>query len=123
MRPGLYRGIQNVGTGDMLELTKLRFAARPGSDVKDSMPWCVLAREERGSGRRTIRRTGIGVGKDHPLPCQLIEMGRFVEVGTHITGIAPTEIIEVDEEYIWWFVGTNNEWPQQHDAPGPTQDF
>ena len=57
MRPGLYRGIQNVSTGDMLELAKLRFAARLGSDVEDSMSWCVLARKERGSGWRTIRRT------------------------------------------------------------------
>ena len=69
-----------------------------GADVVNLMARRVLAGEQTGTRRGAVGRGGIGIGKNHPLLGQAVDIRSLIKVRAHVAGVFPAEIVQIYEE-------------------------
>src|SRR6056297_3570640 len=97
-RPGMDVTPQRLDAGNMLQLAELRISSKSGSNIENFMSRCVLTREQASTSRRAVGRCRVSIRKDHALCSEPIEVWRLVKIGSHESTIAPTEVVQKDEQ-------------------------
>ena len=81
---------------------KKRFLRMPAprDPVGQSSTRGVFTRHNTSPGRRTDRCRGISFGKPRPFACQLVDVGRFIEIAAIAAKVPPPHIIDDNQQNI-----------------------
>ena len=86
---------------DWDEFTILGFSSVRIAHCIDAMPRCVLTGEAAGSTGRAVGRRRVGIGENHALGRQLVDVRRFIIITALKSQVGPSEIVDVDVDYVW----------------------
>ena len=90
------RQLLHIGSVDQVAVQRMRGTAVV-DPVGHANPGGIFSAHDAGTGRRTDRTGGVGVGEQHPLRRQPVEVRGLVEGAAHAADIPPAHVVHQDQ--------------------------
>ena len=107
------RRLQNMRDGEIIlfdvqrvldwdEFTILGFSSVRIAHRVNAVSRRVLTGKTTGATGRAVGRWRVGIGENHALGCQLVDVRRFIIVTALKFQVDPSEIVDVDVDDVWF---------------------
>ena len=99
--------VKNGLIGDGLQLAERVVAAFWIADREDAVPRSVLTGHQTSAARSTVGSIRVGIGKDHALAGQSVDVRSLVILAAHEAEIGPPQVVDEKENDVGLVSGTH----------------